>query len=174
MKIFNHRKWEAIQRRKDENYQLLRNISGGRDDASERFAKASDYFLNAYRQSIGGRSAGDMIGQDLKNLSVAEIEVKLKRLVNEWPAACEEFGLNEDFTGKDALIKLYGLMREKKRLQADHEKAAEACQSFGACYNALNEFAAKHGKSDHTTFNVVPDTGETYSAGSELSDPVYV
>jgi len=162
MKVFNHSKWAAIQRHREDRFQVLRNLSAERNEASANFGKAFGQ-VQSFQSAYSLRKVCEIVERDDRTLSVNQVEAKLKCLANEWPTLRGEFGLKEGTVSKDALVNLYRLMREKKRLQADYEKASEGCKSFGACFNVLNEFAAKYGKDNDTVFNAAPDTGYNVS-----------
>lgn len=158
MKIFNRQKWEAIQRCRADQYQVLQRINEERRDANASFGKVLGY-IQSKQSALGLTTACEVISQDDRELTIDQVEAKLKCLSTEWPKICAEFGLNEDFYGKNALVDLYGLMRDKKRIQEAADKASERCSGLVACFNVLNDFAEKHGKGDLTRLNAVQDPG---------------
>jgi len=87
---------------------------------------------------------------------------------HDWPAACEDFGCDEVFVGKHALIELYALTLERRKLNDTREQATQNQTAYGACLARLNEFAATHGKGDHTRYAAAADPAPAYPGAYEV------
>lgn len=156
MKKFNIEKWEAMQRRKAEMSHVYRMASDDFEHEQREYIRKYQHFAGSYRECD---TALAVIERDAKTLSSSEIADKIQRIVNDWPALCEEFNVTEGFTGKHILTGLYKQMRERQKTREAKEQAAEAQGNYIRCFNALDEFAAKHGKGDKTGYAPMPDSG---------------
>jgi hypothetical protein len=162
---FNQAKWEAMQRRKEELHMIYLHAKDNLDHVQQNYNRALSYFSTDYRDC---RTALEVIQQDAKTLNASAIDAKLNRLRREWPTACDEFKVSEGFYGKHALIELYALMLERRKLTDARDQAVQNQTAYGACFARLNEFAAKHGQGDSTRVNAVPDQGPAYSGSYEV------
>jgi hypothetical protein len=162
---FNQPKWESMQRRKEELHMVYRHANDNLDHVQQNYNRALSYFSTNYRDC---RAALEVIKQDTKTLTAAAIDAKLNRLRREWPSACDEFNVSDGFHGKHALIELYALMLERRKLTDARDQAVQNQTAYGACFARLDEFASKHGQGDPTRFNAVPDQGPAYPGSYEV------
>jgi hypothetical protein len=162
---FNQPKWEAMQRRKEELHMVYRHATGNLDHVQQNYNRALSYFSTDYRDC---RTALEVIQQDAKTLNASAIDAKLNRLRREWPSACDEFNVGEGFYGKHALIELYALMLERRKLADARDQAVQNQTAYAACFARLNEFAAQHGKGDPTRYAASPDQGPAYPGTYEV------
>jgi hypothetical protein len=162
---FNQPKWEALQRRKEELHQIYRHAQDNLDHVQQNYGRALSYFSTGYREC---RTALEVIQQDAKTLNASAIDAKLNRLRREWPTACDEFNVGDGFDGKHALIELYALMLERRKLTDARDQAAQNQTAYGACFARLNEFAAQHGKGDPTRFDAAPVPEPAYPGTYEV------
>jgi hypothetical protein len=162
---FNQTKWEALQRRKEELHLVYRHATDNLDHVQQNYERAFSRFSSNYRDC---RTALEVIQRDAKTLNDSAINAKLNRLRREWPSVCDEFNVSDGFVGKHDLIELYALMLEHRKLMDARDQAAQNQTAYGACFARLNEFAAQHGKGDHSRFSAVPDQGPAYPGTYEV------
>jgi hypothetical protein len=154
MKKFNQAKWEAMQQRKAALYQIYRTTDEDWRQARDDYARQLAHFSRNYREC---RTALQILDQDGKSLTAAEIRAKLEQLRTAWPTGCEEFNVSAGFDGKHALIGLYEAMLTRRKLTNARDQASRNQHEFGACFSVLDDFAAKHGQGDPTRYSAAPD-----------------
>jgi hypothetical protein len=154
---FNQAKWELLQRRRSDLYQAHNTLNNDWSHARDEYARQLAHFSHNYREYRGCQTALDVLKHDARTLTTTELQAKLEQMRHDWPAVCEDFGCGEGFVGQPALVRLYELMLTRRKLEDAKNQASEKAAAFGACFNALNEFAAKHRQGDQTRYAPVPD-----------------
>jgi hypothetical protein len=162
---FNQAKWEALRQRQAALHQIYRVADDDWRHARAEYGQQLAHFSHNYRDC---RTALQILEQDARTLTAAEIGAKLEQLRSAWPTACAAFNVSEGFYGKHALVELYGAMLTRRKLQDVRDQAAQNQNAFGACFNVLNDFAAKHRQGDTTRLNAVPDQGPAYPGTYEV------
>jgi hypothetical protein len=162
---FNQPKWEAMQQRKADLYQIFSAVNEDWHHARDVYARQLGHFSHNYRDY---RTALQILDHDVRTLTAVEISAKLEQLRSAWPTVCAAFNVSEGFYGQHALTELYEAMLKLRKLADVKDQAAQNQKAYGACFNRLNEFAAKYGKGDSFHLTAVPDPEPAYYGTYEI------